>query len=83
VEISHPDSFSEQLPLVMPEGTREQVEKSRFRMRRSDGSAFVVDVRSSGATLTLGERQNLGEGLSRRMLTIHASGALRYELHFD
>ncbi|MCU0791547.1 MAG: hypothetical protein MUE42_01550 [Opitutaceae bacterium] len=82
VELTHRGAFSEQLPLVVPDGAAVESRGSRLIMRRSDGAEFHVETRSSGATLTLGEPQALGSGLTRRMLTITARDALRYDLSF-
>lgn len=82
VEISHRETFTEFLPLVMPEDASIEREEGRVVVRRDNGSSFTVHTSTPNAEIFLAEATPLAEGLVRRLLTIEAEGALTYQLGF-
>lgn len=80
VSLTHSGSFTELLPLAHAADAVLSTTATRVTLKRPNGSSFVIDVSSPGATISAGGTSGLTGGLVRRPLTITASGSLSYSL---
>ncbi|MCU0791548.1 MAG: cellulose binding domain-containing protein [Opitutaceae bacterium] len=80
VSLTHSGAFAELLPLAHASDAVLTTSATRVVLQRPDGSSFLLQLESPGATLSVGGTSALTTGIARRAVTINASGSLAYSL---
>lgn len=80
VSVTHSGAFTERLPLAHASDAVLTTTATRMTLTRPNGSSCVLEVTSPGATFSAGSASSLTSGVSRRPVTISASGSLVYNI---
>jgi autotransporter-associated beta strand protein len=74
------NAFTEYLPLAHASDATLTTNATRLALQRPDGSSFLLQLNSSGATIDIGVTSTLTSGMVRRGVTIKATNTLSYSL---
>ncbi|NCW27787.1 MAG: hypothetical protein EBV83_05755, partial [Verrucomicrobia bacterium] len=81
VVITHTNLFTEVIPLAYASdavlGTNSP---TRLTLQRPNGSSFLLQINSAGASLDAGTTSTLTTGMNRRVVTIKSTNSLSYSL---
>jgi autotransporter-associated beta strand protein len=80
VSLTHSGSFTELLPLAYAADAVLSNTGTKLTLTRPNGSSFVIEVTSPGASISASGTSGLTSGLFRRPVTISANGNLAYSL---
>lgn len=80
VALTHSGSFTELLPLAHATDATISTTTNRLVLQRPNGSSFLLEILSPGATFSVGVTSSLVSGLVRRQVSINASGSLSYRI---
>jgi autotransporter-associated beta strand protein len=81
VDVTHPNAFTERLPLIAPSSATRTTSASQLTFTHTNGSRLIMRLLNGGSFTVAGaSSDNLPSALRRHAVTVTATNTLSYEL---